>query len=73
MQVQLNRLVDAGNTVIVEEHDMQVIASSDWVIDIGPGAGDEGGEAVVSGTPDMVSKNTKSRTAVYLRRVLKGE
>lgn len=73
LQLQLNRLVDAGNTVIVVEHDMQVIASSDWVIDIGPGAGDEGGEAVVSGTPDMVSKNTKSKTAVYLRRVLKGE
>jgi len=64
--VQLNRLVDAGNTVIVVEHDMQVIAASDYVIDIGPGAGDEGGKIVAAGTPLEVSRATGSRTAPYL-------
>ena len=48
---QLDGLVDAGNTVIVVEHDMRVVAQSDWVIDIGPGAGDEGGTVVAEGTP----------------------
>jgi excinuclease ABC subunit A len=64
--VQLNRLVDAGNTVIVVEHDMQVIAASDYVIDIGPGAGDEGGQVVAAGTPLEVSRAKGSRTAPYL-------
>jgi excinuclease ABC subunit A len=67
---QLNRLVDAGNTVIVVEHDMKVVAESDWVIDIGPGAGEEGGKIVVCGTPGKVAKSTQSKTAVYLRREL---
>lgn len=70
--VQLNRLVDAGNTVIVVEHDMHVIAQSDWVIDIGPGAGEEGGHIVAQGTPAEVAKVKESKTAVYLRRTLKG-
>lgn len=68
--VQLNRLVDAGNTVIVVEHDMHVIAQSDWVMDIGPGAGEEGGKIVACGTPDEVAKTKESRTAKYLRREL---
>jgi excinuclease ABC subunit A len=63
---QLDRLVDAGHTVIVVEHDMDVIASSDWVIDIGPGAGDEGGHIVACGTPPAVAKAEKSKTAQYL-------
>lgn len=67
---QLNRLVDAGNTVIVVEHDMKVVAESDWVIDIGPGAGEEGGKIVVCGTPGEVAGNMESKTAVYLRREL---
>lgn len=71
--VQLNRLVDAGNTVIVVEHDMDVIAGSDWVIDIGPGAGEEGGRIVAQGTPGEVVKVKESRTAMYLARRLKGE
>src|SRR6202043_3205046 len=48
---QLNGLVEAGNTVIVVEHDMDVVTRSDWVIDVGPGEGDEGGRVVASGTP----------------------
>ncbi len=68
--VQLNRLVDAGNTVIVVEHDMHVIAQSDWVIDIGPGAGEEGGRIVAQGTPVDVSKIKESKTAPYLARTL---
>ena len=68
--VQLERLVDAGNTVIVVEHDLRVIAASDWVIDMGPGGGSAGGQVVATGTPREVSLNTKSRTATYLRRAL---
>ncbi len=63
---QLNGLVDAGNTVIVVEHDMHVVASSDWVIDVGPGAGDEGGKVVFSGTPADLAKSGKGKTAAYL-------
>ena len=70
--VQLNRLVDAGNTVIVVEHDMHVIAGSDWVIDIGPGAGEEGGRIVAAGTPSVVAKAPGSKTALFLRQVLEG-
>jgi len=67
---QLDKLVDAGNTVIVVEHDMRVVAASDHVIDIGPGAGEEGGRVVVAGTPAEVSQCADSRTAPYLARVL---
>jgi excinuclease ABC subunit A len=67
--IQLNRLVDAGNTVILVEHDMDVIGRSDWVIDIGPGAGDEGGKIVAAGTPAEVAKVSGSKTAEYLARV----
>jgi excinuclease ABC subunit A len=69
---QLETLVDAGNTVIVVEHDMHVVAQSDWVIDIGPGAGDEGGRVVTTGTPHDVAKAPSSRTAPYLARFLSG-
>jgi excinuclease ABC subunit A len=68
--LQLNRLVDAGNTVILVEHDMDVIAASDWVIDIGPGAGEEGGLIVAEGKPADIIKNKKSRTAPYLAKHL---
>ena len=66
--VQLDGLVAAGNTVIVVEHDMQVIAGSDWVIDVGPGAGEEGGRIVAAGPPAVVARVPESRTAPYLRR-----
>ena len=65
--VQLQRLVDAGNTVVVVEHTMRVVAACDWVIDIGPGAGDEGGTVVCAGPPEKVAKAGRSRTAPYLR------
>ena len=65
---QLDGLVEAGNTVIVVEHDMRVVAGSDWVIDIGPGAGDEGGRIVAAGTPAQVSAMRESFTAPYLTR-----
>jgi excinuclease ABC subunit A len=69
---QLDGLVDAGNTVVVIEHEMRVVAGSDWVIDIGPGAGEEGGRVVCAGTPDAVARDKTSRTAPYLRRFLEG-
>jgi excinuclease ABC subunit A len=66
LMTQLNSLIDAGNTVVVVEHDMRVVAASDWVIDMGPGAGDRGGRIVARGTPEEIAKNTTSRTARYL-------
>jgi excinuclease ABC subunit A len=67
---QLGTLVDAGNTVIVVEHDMRVVAASDWVVDIGPGAGDEGGRVVASGVPADVARARAGKTAPYLARFL---
>ncbi len=67
---QLNHLVEAGHTVVVVEHEMRVVAQSDWVIDIGPGAGDSGGKVVASGTPQKVAKSKTSRTAPFLAREL---
>ncbi|PRA22989.1 excinuclease ABC subunit UvrA [Pseudomonas poae] len=67
---QLNHLVDAGHTVVVVEHEMRVVAQSDWVIDIGPGAGDLGGKVVACGTPQKVAKSKTSRTAPFLARAL---
>jgi excinuclease ABC subunit A len=70
LQRQLQNLVTAGNTVIVIEHDIQVIASSDWVIDMGPGAGEDGGRIVVQGTPEFIAHAAKSKTAPYLAAFL---
>jgi excinuclease ABC subunit A len=67
---QLHGLVDAGNTVVVVEHDMRVVAESDWVIDVGPGAGEEGGRIVAEGTPSAIARSSRSRTAPYLARAL---
>ncbi|WP_440967099.1 excinuclease ABC subunit A [Massilia sp. GER05] len=67
---QLDRLVDAGNTVIMVEHTMRVVAACDWVIDIGPGAGEAGGKVVAEGPPAQVARAKGSRTAPYLRRSL---
>jgi excinuclease ABC subunit A len=67
---QLDGLVNAGNSVLLVEHDMRVIAGSDWVIDLGPGAGDEGGRVVVAGTPSEVLRSQASRTAPFLERFI---
>ena len=69
--LQLEGLVAAGNTVIVVEHDMRVVAGSDWVIDIGPGAGEDGGRVVAAGPPHVVAQVLGSRTAPYLRAFLR--
>ena len=63
---QLDALVEAGNTVICVEHEMRVVAASDWVIDVGPGAGDEGGDIVAEGPPTALAKVKASKTAPYL-------
>lgn len=60
----------AGHSVVVVEHEMRVVAQADWVIDIGPGAGDQGGKVVVSGTPQQVARHRKSRTAPFLAQAL---
>ncbi|KQW93500.1 excinuclease ABC subunit A [Massilia sp. Root418] len=70
--LQLHGLVDAGNTVVVVEHNMQVLADSDWVIDVGPGAGEEGGAIVAAGPPQAVARVSGSRTAPYLAAALLG-
>jgi excinuclease ABC subunit A len=67
----LHRLVDEGNTVIVIEHNLSVIAEADYLVDIGPEAGADGGEIVATGTPEEVAKNRVSRTAPFLRDVLR--
>jgi excinuclease ABC subunit A len=68
---QLQGLVDSGNTVIVVEHEMRVVAGSDWVIDIGPAAGEDGGRVVAAGTPTEVCASKASVTAPYLEGFLK--
>ncbi|MGC8828109.1 MAG: ATP-binding cassette domain-containing protein, partial [Anaerolineae bacterium] len=66
----LQRLVDAGNTVIVIEHHLDVIKSADWVIDLGPEGGEAGGRVVAEGTPEEVAANPNSYTGQFLRKVL---
>ncbi len=66
----LNGLVDKGNTVIVIEHNLDVIKSSDWVVDIGPEGGSRGGEVVAVGTPEQIAKSTNSHTGKFLKEIL---
>src|SRR5205814_4875556 len=66
----LHRLVDEGNTVVVIEHNVSVIAEADYIVDLGPEAGADGGKVVATGTPEQVAKNKTSRTAPFLRKVL---
>jgi excinuclease ABC subunit A len=66
---QLNGLVNGGNTVLVVEHDMALVSQSDWIIDVGPGAGDEGGTIVAAGIPSVIAATKNSRTAPYLARI----
>jgi excinuclease ABC subunit A len=65
----LHRLVDEGNTVVVIEHNLSVIAEADYIVDLGPEAGEAGGQVVAYGTPEQVAKNRVSRTAPFLRKV----
>ena len=66
----LDKLVEAGNTVIVIEHNLDLIKSADYIIDLGPEGGDAGGEIIAKGTPEEISKNTKSRTAPFIKDIL---
>jgi excinuclease ABC subunit A len=66
----LNRLVDAGNTVLVIEHNLDVIKTADWVIDLGPEGGDRGGELLATGTPEDVAREERSYTGQFLKKVL---
>ena len=67
----LNKLVDRGNTVIIIEHNMDVIKTADWIIDLGPEGGDGGGRIIVSGTPEDVVKEKKSFTGQFLKKELR--
>jgi len=69
----LHRLVDAGNTVMVIEHNLDVIKTADWIVDLGPEGGDRGGRIVAEGTPEQVARARDSATGEYLARVLCGE
>jgi excinuclease ABC subunit A len=68
----LNRLVDAGNSVVVIEHNLDVIKVADWLIDLGPEGGDAGGWVVATGTPEDVANNPNSFTGYYLGNILHG-
>lgn len=67
LMAQFQLLVDAGNTVVVVEHDLRVIAGCDWIIDMGPGGGSSGGQIVSCGTPEEIAESANSRTGQYLR------
>jgi excinuclease ABC subunit A len=69
----LHRLVDQGNTVLVIEHNLDVIKTADWIVDLGPAGGFRGGRIVAEGTPEQIAKVKASATGEYLSRVLRGE
>ena len=69
----LTRLVEKGNSVIVIEHNLDVIKTADWIIDLGPEGGDEGGTIVAEGTPEQIMKNKKSYTGRFLKSILNGK
>ncbi|MCL2760461.1 MAG: excinuclease ABC subunit UvrA [Desulfuromonadales bacterium] len=66
----LHKLVDSGNSVVIIEHNLDVIKTADWIIDLGPEGGDRGGEIVATGAPEKISKTTRSYTGQYLRKML---
>jgi excinuclease ABC subunit A len=66
----LQRLVDLGNTVVIIEHNLDVIKSADWIIDLGPDGGENGGRIIATGTPEQLIKSRKSFTAEALRKVM---
>jgi excinuclease ABC subunit A len=67
----LQRLVDTGNTVLIIEHNLEIIKVADWIIDLGPEGGDRGGELVAEGTPEALARNKKSYTGEFLKHHLK--
>ena len=69
----LNRIVDNGDTVIVIEHNLDVIKQADYVIDLGPEGGKFGGEVIATGTPEEISKNSKSYTGLFLKKIFDKE
>jgi len=66
----LHKLVEGGNTIVIIEHNLDVIKTADWIIDLGPEGGDRGGEIIAAGTPEQVAKVTGSYTGQYLRKLL---
>jgi excinuclease ABC subunit A len=69
----LHRLVDQGNTVVVIEHNLDVVKTADWIVDLGPEGGERGGYVIAEGTPEQVATTAGSATGEYLARVLRGE
>jgi excinuclease ABC subunit A len=69
----LQRLVDAGNSIVVIEHNMEVTKCADWIIDLGPEGGDAGGEIIAEGTPEDVAENERSFTGYFLKRMFTEE
>lgn len=67
----LQRLVDTGNSIIVIEHNLDLIKTADYIIDLGPEGGDKGGEVIACGTPEQIAKNDRSYTGKFLRKYLK--
>jgi len=67
----LNKLVDKGNTVVVVEHNLDVIKTADWIVDLGPEGGEKGGKIIAEGTPEEIMKNKKSLTGKFLGREFK--
>jgi excinuclease ABC subunit A len=67
----LNKLVDKGNTVLVIEHNLEVIKTADYIIDLGPEGGDDGGRVIACGTPEEVAKTEGSYTGQFLKEILK--
>ena len=67
----LQRLVDTGNSMIIIEHNLDIIKTADYIIDLGPEGGIRGGEIVATGTPEQVAKNEKSYTGMFLKKMLK--
>jgi len=66
----LHELVDQGNTMVVIEHNLEVVKTADWIVDLGPEGGDGGGEVVAAGTPEQIARNPASYTGAYLRAAL---
>ena len=66
----LYKLRDKGNTIVIIEHNLEVIKTADWIIDLGPEGGNEGGEVVAYGTPDQIILNKKSYTGKYLKKII---